>query len=55
MTPDKNDRESPRDTTDGGTEDKSTQENGDWITELELEEISKKWFGSRSQGGESEH
>lgn len=53
MTADKNDRESPRDTTDGdGTEDKSTQENGDWITELEreLEEISKKWFGLRSQG-----
>ena len=53
MTRDENDRESPQESTDGGTsDDKSSQTdtNGDWIGELEreLQEITKKWPGLRS-------
>jgi len=53
MTRDENDRESPQESTDGGTsDDKSSQhdKNGDWIGELEreLQEITKKWPGLRS-------
>jgi len=53
MTRDENDRESPQESTDGGTsDDKSSQndKNGDWIGELEreLQEITKKWPDSRS-------
>lgn len=49
MTRDENDRESPEESTNGGISD---DKSGDWVGELEweLQEISKKWFGSRSQG-----
>lgn len=55
MTRDENDRGSPEEPADSGTrDDKKTQnsKSRDWIGELEreLQEITKKWPGSRSLG-----
>ncbi|HHK9779979.1 TPA: hypothetical protein ACQZIZ_005483 [Klebsiella pneumoniae] len=55
MTREENDRGSPEEPADSGTRDDKKPQNvksRDWIGELEreLQEITKKWPGSRSLG-----